>query len=71
MKLTKENKAEIDKKSYEELLRGWRHAPPGDKWFDGETGKYWAERMQTLIEQGADTVTASKNVGWAERVTAK
>ena len=64
MKLTVENKKYIDSLSYEELLRHWRFAPIGDPWFEGETGKYWAERMQKLKEEGADHVRASKNVGW-------
>mgnify|MGYP001575129176 FL=1 len=64
MKLTPANKAAIDVKSYEELLRYWRFAPAGDPWFEGETGDYWKERMKQLREQGADHVGASKHIGW-------
>ena len=64
MDLTPENKEAIDNKSYEDLLSKWRHAPAGDPWFQGETGKYWSERMSELRNQGADHVGASKNIGW-------
>lgn len=64
MKLTPENKQYIDSLDYEQLLRRWRFAPSGDPWFQGETGKYWSERMKELRKQGADHVRASKTVGW-------
>lgn len=64
MDLTPENKKTIDEKSYEDLLRHWRFAASGDLWFQGETGKYWAERMAELKSQGADHVQASKTIGW-------
>lgn len=51
MKLTAENKAYIDKLSYEQLLERWRCTPIGDPWFEGETGIYWSERMTELSEQ--------------------
>lgn len=65
MELTKENKDHIDNLSYEELLRHNRHAPLGDPWFEGETGKYWGERMAKM--RAADpggAVAASKRIGW-------
>ena len=64
MDLTPENKAYIDSLSYEQLLCGWRFAPVGDLWFQGETGEYWGRRMKELREQGENHVQASKNIGW-------
>ena len=61
--LTLENKKKIDDRSYEALLSHWRNAPAGDPWFQGETGKYWGERMAELRSQGADHVGASKSIG--------
>lgn len=68
MELTPENKAHIDRLSYEELLSRWRFAPAGDPWFQGETGEYWAKRMTELKEAGADHVGASKRIGWGKGV---
>ena len=65
MGLTEENKAIIDSKSYSELLSHWRFAPIGDKWLQGETGKYWRKRMAELRERkGVDHVATSKALGW-------
>jgi hypothetical protein len=64
MNLTDDNKAHIDALSYEQLLRQWRNSPSGDPWFQGETGKYWGDRMNTLRSEGADHVGASKRIGW-------
>ena len=64
MELTAERKAVIDGKSYMELLRGWRFHEVGDLWFQGETGKYWGDRMAELRAAGADHVGASKSLGW-------
>lgn len=64
MQLTEENKKHIDSMSYNALLSGWRFAPVGDPWFEGETGDYWSKRMNELREQGADHVGASKRIGW-------
>ena len=63
MDLTPENKTKIDAMSYEALLRRWRHAPTGDPWFQGETGRYWSDRMAELRNKGADHVGASKRIG--------
>lgn len=66
MKLTPEHKAEIDAKTYQQLLGHWRFAPAGDPWFEGETGKYWGERMKELRSQpgGQDEhVRSSKTLG--------
>ena len=64
MDLTPENKASIDARSYEGLLWKWRNAPAGDPWFQGETGKYWGERMAKLrSEDEGGAVAASKRIG--------
>lgn len=67
MELTKERKAAIDSKSYEELLRHLRFAPIGDPWFEGETGEYWLKRMKEILSQEgghAQHIQASKKIGW-------
>ena len=64
MDLTTDNKRIIDGQNYEDLLRKWRFAPAGDPWFQGETGKYWGNRMNELRSEGADHVRASKSIGW-------
>ena len=67
MDLTQENKKAIDGKSYMQLLECWRFASCGDPWFQGETGKYWGDRMNQLKREGADHVGASKAIGWDPR----
>ena len=60
-------KAEIDSLSYEQLLSAWRFASAGDLRFQGESGKYWAERMKELraLPDGDEEHTrASKSIGW-------
>lgn len=66
MQLTLHNKAIIDAKIYEQLLHGQRYLPPGDPWFQDETGVYWLERMAKIREQAGDAMhtAASKSVGW-------
>lgn len=67
MDLTPENKTHIDAMSYQSLLSQWRNAPVGNPWFQGETGKYWGDRMAELrSEPGGDDrhVAASKAIGW-------
>ena len=67
MDLTPENKAHIDSLSYHRLLSKWRFAPLGSPWFQGETGKYWGERMAELknMPNGNEAhVSASKAIGW-------
>lgn len=64
MVLTPENKAQIDAMPFIELLRLWRFAPVGDPWFQGETGKYWGERMAQLRSYDpAGAAFASKAIG--------
>lgn len=65
--LIPEDKAHIDSLSYEDLLRGWRFAPPGDHRLQGAKGVYWSQRMSELraAPGGHDMhVTASKRIGW-------
>lgn len=51
--------------SYQELLSHWRFAPVGDQWFEGETGKYWGQRMSELKRHDpTGTAQASKDIGW-------
>ena len=66
MKLTPERKQEIDRKSYEQLLSGWRFARIGDPWFQNETGDYWASRMKEVRDRiGNDEhVATSKAIGF-------
>ena len=67
MELTEKNKAHINAMSQEGLLQHWRGAPHGDPWFQGETGKYWDERMKELRSQPGGQerwVAASKSIGW-------
>ena len=66
MDLTKENKKDIDNLSYEQLLSRWRFAPPGDRWFQGETGDYWGSAMNKKKEEigQAEAVRVSKDIGW-------
>lgn len=64
MKLTEERKKLLDAQTYQSLLRRWRFMPVGDPWFEGETGDYWAKRMEELRNNGADHVSASKATGW-------
>lgn len=67
MDLTPEVKAEIDAKSYYDLLQRWRFSPCGDEMFQGESGKYWQLRMKELRSlPGGDEehVRCSKAIGW-------
>ena len=67
MDLNESRKVYIDSLSYEALLSHCRFAPVGDPWFQGETGKYWMNRMSELrnIPGGNDVhVSASKGIGW-------
>lgn len=65
MNLTPENKAHIDSLSHYQLLSRWRFTPAGDPWFQGETGKYWGERMAALkAANPAQAVADSKAIGW-------
>lgn len=67
MQLTPETKSEIDSKSYDELLAGWRFLPVGCDMMQGDTGKYWSTRMNELraLPGGDERHTAaSKAIGW-------
>jgi hypothetical protein len=65
-----EEKAWIDGASYEALLQLLRFAPVGAAIFQGESGKYYKERMAQLRgEPGGQErhVAASKDLGWERR----
>lgn len=65
MELTKENKDHINSLSVYDLLYKNRFAPVGEKWFQGETGKYWLRRMNEVrAEDPGAYVAASKHMGW-------
>lgn len=53
----------IDEASYEDLLRRWRYAPPGDPIFVGETGQHYLEQMRARGSADLDAaVAASKKI---------
>ena len=57
----------IDNASYEALLGKWRFAAAGSPWFVGDTGTYYAKRMNDLraLPGGDDEhVRSSKHIGW-------
>lgn len=56
----------IDNATYKELLKLWRFAESGSEWFQGDTGKHFAEVMQKRrVEAGHDGATqASREIGW-------
>ena len=67
MKLTDELKAEIDLKTYEQLLSGWRNISIGSPIFQGESGDYWGKRMNELRNQpngNEEHIRASKSIDW-------
>lgn len=65
IKMTPKEKNWIDNASYEQLLRKWRNAPAGDSWFQGETGKYFANVMaEKKAQNPGGAIRASKNTGW-------
>lgn len=65
MELTPENKAAIDSKSHHELLFRWRFGETGDAWMQGETGKYWGERLGSMSDIAPEDHTRiSKSIGW-------
>ena len=67
MTLTNEIRDRIDKMTYTEMLGLWRFAPAGDTMFQGESGDYFAQRMQDLREsEDVDHVGASKAIGWEQ-----
>ena len=65
MELTEENKKYIDSLDHYDLLLRNRYAAIGDAWFQGETGKYWGERMAKLRDENPGrAVQNSKDIGW-------
>ena len=59
MSLSPKVKADIDSKSHFELLRERRVSPIGDPRFQGDSGKYWGERVEAL--RAADPRQGSAN----------
>ena len=59
-----EMKRWIDGASYEALLRGWRIAPIGSPWFQGEIGEYYQQVMKTRRQEVGEAghVAASKAI---------
>jgi hypothetical protein len=67
MDLTPENKKHIDSMNVYTLLYNWRFAKSGDHWFQGETGAYWAQRLNYFQEnERHEYVQASKEIGWTK-----
>lgn len=66
MEVTPEFKADIDSKTYEELLSMNRFSPLGDPMFQGERGEYILKRMAQLRKQVGheEHVRVSKSIGW-------
>ena len=64
--MTNKQKKWIDSASYQQLLRRWRFAPVGDPLFQGDTGKYFSDKLATRkAEVGqSEHVGASKAIGW-------
>ena len=63
MWLTEENKKIIDNKTYKELLSFYKLAETGNKWFKGETGKYWINRMASIEPLPEEKAKISKEIG--------
>lgn len=62
--MTAEQKAWIDRSSYETLLRHWRYAVAGDAMFIGDTGTYYQRVMleKKRILSGENQVAISKRI---------
>lgn len=64
--MDEKTRIEINRMSYKEMLRLWRHSSSGIAMFRGETGEYFtkvmAEKKAALCN--LDQVIASKEVGW-------
>ena len=56
----------IDEASYEDLLRKWRNAPAGDKFFFGDMGVYFEDAMKSKRAEVGDAehTRASRSIGW-------
>ena len=65
MELTESKKKRIDAMAFEVLLEQWRNTPSGNPWREGETGKYWGERMAKMRDANpGGAVADSKDIGW-------
>jgi len=63
--MTDTEKAWIDSADYETLLRRWRFSEMTDSIFQGESGKYYSDRMFSLRNANETAaVAASKRIGW-------
>ncbi|MBN2162453.1 MAG: hypothetical protein JW713_05880 [Pontiellaceae bacterium] len=74
MNLTPYNKITIDYMSYLDLLKHLRQAAPDDPWLEGETGKYWHERMRELraLPNGEKLHSlCCESIGWKESPSLK
>lgn len=56
--------------AYPDLLRLWRHEPPGSPWFKGAVGTTFNKRMQVCREKLTieQAVAISKQVGWTKQI---
>jgi hypothetical protein len=56
----------IDKATYQDLLRTWRHAQAGSGWFTGEVAGHFMETMSEKQKHITDQerVAISKRIGW-------
>ncbi len=59
--MTDELKKQIDNMSQYEMCRRWRFSELGDKLFEGDTGKYFA---QVLKDKGGFSPEISKSLGF-------
>ena len=60
--MSEDDKAKIDAMSHRELAKMWRHAPSEEPLLQGETGKYFKERL--FEHFGGFTPELSKSIGW-------
>ena len=57
---------QIDEMTYEEMLRLWRFAPSGNRFFIGEVGKYYESVMKRKREAlgPEEHARISMKIGW-------
>jgi len=72
--MTDKLKTEIDKMSFSDMLKMWRHAPfdseEAKKFMHGETGNYFSsvmENKKSALKDG-EHVTISKEIGWEPEI---
>lgn len=56
----------VDNATYHSLLEKWRMAPAGDRFFQGDNGKYYSAVMREKRDAvgTAHHIQASKSIGW-------